>query len=101
MAARATMDAINSSESTISGDITHAPVKLSAEVCGTGPLFKIYLTIQNLSTYKMASNLRVLIHADRRHYTAGKSIAKVTIFEFISKILKEILNSKIGIFKVV
>lgn len=76
-AARATVDALNSSERTISGDITHAPVKLSAEVCGVGPVFRLYLTIQNLSTYKMASNLMVLLHADRRHYTIQKSVAKV------------------------
>ncbi|KAI8126246.1 hypothetical protein FF38_13487 [Lucilia cuprina] len=76
-AARATVDALNSSERTISGDITHAPVKLSAEVCGVGPVFRLYLTIQNLSTYKMASNLVVLLHADRRHYTIQKSMAKL------------------------
>ncbi|XP_011201363.2 Bardet-Biedl syndrome 1 protein homolog [Bactrocera dorsalis] len=77
VAARATVDAINSSESTISGDITHAPVKLSAEVCGIGPEFRLYLTIQNMSSYKMASNLTVLLHADRRHYTLNKSMAKL------------------------
>ncbi|XP_073843489.1 Bardet-Biedl syndrome 1 [Musca autumnalis] len=76
-AARATVDALNSSERTISGDITHAPVKLSAEVCGVGPVFRLYLTIQNLSTYKMASNLMVLLHADRRHYTIQKSVTKL------------------------
>ncbi|XP_061397052.1 Bardet-Biedl syndrome 1 protein homolog [Musca vetustissima] len=76
-AARATVDALNSSERTISGDITHAPVKLSAEVCGVGPVFRLYLTIQNLSTYKMASNLMVLLHANRRHYTIQKSVAKL------------------------
>lgn len=76
-AARATIDAINSSESTISGDLTHAPVKLSAEVCGSGPAFRLYLTVQNLSTFKMASNLSVLLHADRRHYTIQQSVARL------------------------
>lgn len=76
-AARATVSALNSSEQTTSIDITHAPVKLSAEVCGVGSTFRVYLTIQNLSTYKMASNLTVLIHSDRRHYTTVKSLAKV------------------------
>lgn len=76
-AARATIDAINSSESTISGDLTHAPVKLSAEVCGSGPAFRLYLTVQNLSTFKMASNLVVLLHADRRHYTMQQSLARL------------------------
>ncbi|XP_022216762.2 Bardet-Biedl syndrome 1 protein homolog [Drosophila obscura] len=76
-AARATIDAINSSESTISGDLTHAPVKLSAEVCGSGPAFRLYLTVQNLSTFKMASNLMVLLHADRRHYAIQQSLARL------------------------
>ncbi|KAH8297731.1 hypothetical protein KR054_007563 [Drosophila jambulina] len=76
-AARATIDAINSSESTISGDLTHAPVKLSAEVCGSGPAFRLYLTVQNLSTFKMASNLVVLLHADRRHYTVPQTLARL------------------------
>ncbi|EDW73429.1 uncharacterized protein Dwil_GK16651 [Drosophila willistoni] len=76
-AARATIDAINSSESTISGDLTHAPVKLSAEVCGSGPSFRLYLTVQNLSTFKMASNLMLLLHADRRHYTITQSLARL------------------------
>ncbi|KAH8345705.1 hypothetical protein KR067_001832 [Drosophila pandora] len=76
-AARATIDAINSSESTISGDLTHAPVKLSAEVCGSGPAFRLYLTVQNLSTFKMASNLVVLLHADRRHYAIQQTLARL------------------------
>ncbi|KAH8398752.1 hypothetical protein KR222_002710 [Zaprionus bogoriensis] len=76
-AARATIDAINSSESTISGDLTHAPVKLSAEVCGSGPAFRLYLTVQNLSTFKMASNLVVLLHADRRHYNVQQAVARL------------------------
>ncbi|TDG52601.1 hypothetical protein AWZ03_000834 [Drosophila navojoa] len=76
-AARATIDAINSSESTISGDLTHAPVKVAAEVCGSGPAFRLYLTVQNLSTYKMASNLAILLHADRRHYTIQQSVARL------------------------
>ncbi|KAL9904916.1 Bardet-Biedl syndrome 1 isoform 3-T5 [Glossina fuscipes fuscipes] len=80
-AARATVGALNSSEQTTSNDITHAPVKLSAEVCGAGSIFRVYLTIQNLSTYKMASNLTVLIHSDRRHYTTVKSLAKISLFQ--------------------
>ncbi|KAH8367266.1 hypothetical protein KR200_006170 [Drosophila serrata] len=76
-AARATIDAINSSESTISGDLTHAPVKLSAEVCGSGPAFRLYLTVQNLSSFKMASNLVVLLHADRRHYSVPQTLARL------------------------
>jgi len=52
-------------------------VKLSAEVCGSGPAFRLYLTVQNLSTFKMASNLVVLLHADRRHYTIPQTLARL------------------------
>lgn len=78
LAAKVTLDALNASERTISEDITQAPIKLSAEVCGVGPLFRLYLTIQNLSTYRMASNLMILMHADRRHYNFNKSVIKVS-----------------------
>ncbi|XP_055912088.1 Bardet-Biedl syndrome 1 protein homolog [Eupeodes corollae] len=74
-AARATVEAINSAESMISGDIAHAPIKVAAEVCGAGPVFRLFLTIQNLSSYKIATNLRLLLHADRRHYKIAKSMS--------------------------
>ncbi|XP_055846740.1 Bardet-Biedl syndrome 1 protein homolog isoform X2 [Episyrphus balteatus] len=74
-AARATVEAINSAESMISGDVAHAPIKVAAEVCGAGPVFRLFLTIQNLSSYKVATNLRLLLHADRRHYKIAKSMA--------------------------
>lgn len=63
------MEVINSAESAISGDIGQTPIKLSAEVCGLGPVFEIALTIVNMSTDKTAADLRVLIHANQNHYT--------------------------------
>lgn len=48
MAARATVDAINSAESTISGDIGQAPIKLTAEVHTSKIFIQRMNEIQNL-----------------------------------------------------
>lgn len=77
MAARETVDVINSAESAISGDIGQTPIKLAAEVCGLGPVFQICLTLVNMSTNKIASNLCILIHSDQRHYLLEQSYQKV------------------------
>lgn len=76
-AARATVDIINSAESTISGDIGHAPIKLAAEVLGLGPVFRLFLTLENMATRKEAANVAVLLHADITHYTLERPYTKV------------------------
>lgn len=81
IAARETVEVINSGESAISGDIGQTPIKLAAEVCGLGPVFQIDLTIVNMSTTKVASDLRMLIHADQRHYLLHSSYRKVGAFK--------------------
>ncbi|XP_058838064.1 Bardet-Biedl syndrome 1 protein homolog [Topomyia yanbarensis] len=67
-AARATVDVINSADSNISGDVGLAAIKMAAEVLGLGPVFKLFLVLQNISTRKEASGLNMLIQADHRHY---------------------------------
>lgn len=76
-AARETVDVINSAESTISGDIGHAPIKLAAEVCGLGPVFRLFLIIENMAARRMASGLSVLLHCDQRHYLLEQPYRKV------------------------
>lgn len=76
-AARATVDAIKSADSTISGDIGHAPVKLAAEVMGMGPVFRLFLTLENLATRREAANLAVLLHADNHHYLLERQYTRV------------------------
>lgn len=76
-AARETVDVINSAESTISGDIGHAPIKLAAEVCGLGPVFQLFLIIENMAVRRMASDLCVLLHCDQRHYLLERPYRKV------------------------
>lgn len=77
-AARATVDAINSADSAISGDVGHAPVKLAAEVLGLGPVFRLFLTLENLATRREAANVTVLLHADDKHYRLERPYAKVS-----------------------
>ncbi|XP_058121914.1 Bardet-Biedl syndrome 1 protein homolog [Anopheles ziemanni] len=67
--ARATVDVINSADSNMSTvDVGLAPLKLAAEVLGLGPVFKLFLILENISTRKEATGLNVLIQADHRHY---------------------------------
>lgn len=76
-AARATVETINSAESTISGDIGHVPIKLAAEVLRLGPVFRMFLTVENMAARKEAVNLAVLVHADPNHYRLERPYAKL------------------------
>lgn len=76
--ARATVDILRSSESTISDGVSQANIRILTEIVGVGPTFRLYITLHNISTYKMASNLQILLHADRRHFIIAKSLATVS-----------------------
>ncbi|XP_059613859.1 Bardet-Biedl syndrome 1 protein [Phlebotomus argentipes] len=77
-AARATVDVINLAESTLSGDGAFAPIKMSAEVLGLGPVFRLKLRLENMASRRReASNLCVLLHAENRHYTLDRPFARL------------------------
>lgn len=82
IAARETVEVINSAESTISGDIGQTPIKLAAEVCGLGPVFQLFLIIENMSSRKVAPDLCVLLHCDHRHFLLKKAFQKVIHFNY-------------------
>lgn len=77
IAARETVEVINSAESTISGDIGQTPIKLAAEIFGLGPVFQLCLIIENMSSRKVAADLCVLLHCDHRHFLLNKPFQKV------------------------
>lgn len=79
IAARETVEVINSAESTISGDIGQTPIKLAAEVCGLGPIFQLFLIIENMSATKIASDLCVLLKSNQRHYKLQMPYQKVKL----------------------
>lgn len=68
LAAKSTLEVITRAETTLSGDIGYSSIKLAAEVLGYGPEFILKLKIENLSIRSEASNLCVLLHANRNHY---------------------------------
>lgn len=76
-AARATVDVINSADSNISGDVGLAAIKMAAEVLGLGPVFKLFLILENISARKEATGLNVLIQADHRHYVVDRPYFKL------------------------
>lgn len=67
-AARTTVDIVKSADSTFSGDVGQAGLKLLVEIVGLGPDFVLYLTLENISATKIATDLAVLLHADPSHY---------------------------------
>lgn len=81
IAARETVEVINSAESTISGDIGQTPIKLAAEVCGLGPVFQVFLIVENMSQKKVASDLCVLLHCDHQHFLLKNAYQKVCEFD--------------------
>lgn len=79
MAARETVAKMRLSDSSISDGVTQAPIKLNAEVGGMGPQFRLFLSIINMCTEREISFLRVLIHADQRHYIVNKSLVNLPV----------------------
>lgn len=83
-AARATVEVVQSADSTLAtvasdgGD--QAPIKLTAEVHGLGPVFSLRLLLENLSAQRVASNLCVLLHADATHYGLEAPYARVLMW---------------------
>lgn len=81
-AAKETVEVINSSESTISGDIGQAAIKLAAEVRGLGPVFQLFLIIENMAVQTPTGDLRVLLHSDHRHYALKSPYRRVAYIQF-------------------
>jgi hypothetical protein len=67
-AAKTTVDILRTGDSTFSGDIGQAALKLLAEVVGLGPDFLLNITLENISATKVAGELSILLHADPSHY---------------------------------
>lgn len=100
IAARETVEVINSAESTISGDIGQTPIKLAAEVCGLGPVFQVYLIIENMSSKKVAADLCVLLHCDHRHFLLKKAYQKVRNIQPSSVVADEEANVKYNLLNI-
>lgn len=76
-AAKTTVDILRTGDSTFSGDIGQAPLKLLAEVVGLGPDFVMNVTLENMSATKIAGGLIILLHADPKHYKIDRRLVQV------------------------
>ncbi|XP_063232588.1 Bardet-Biedl syndrome 1 protein homolog [Bacillus rossius redtenbacheri] len=66
-AARACVQAVQSCSNPVSGSSVE-PLKISAQVLGLGPMFKILLTLQNMSETTPSKNLSIVLHCDVKMY---------------------------------
>ena len=65
-----------------------AALKLLAEVAGLGPDFILYVTLENISATKIATNLYI-IHADLSLYKIEKRFVELSLI-----VPGEVLNSR-------
>ncbi|CAO1340392.1 unnamed protein product [Diamesa serratosioi] len=77
-AASTTLEILKSADSSFSGDIGQAALKLLAEVAGLGPDFILYVTLENISSTKVATNLYVIIHADPSLYKIERRFVELS-----------------------
>ncbi|KAE8740184.1 hypothetical protein FOCC_FOCC014304 [Frankliniella occidentalis] len=76
--ARACVQALQSCNNPISLEGAE-PVKLSAQVLGLGPLFKMVITLQNISASTLIQDIGILFHFDDKMYSMEKPFIKVPI----------------------
>ncbi|CAO1334828.1 unnamed protein product [Diamesa hyperborea] len=77
-AAKTTLEILKSADSSFSGDIGQAALKLLAEVAGLGPDFILYVTLENISATKIATNLYIIIHADSSLYKIERRFVELS-----------------------
>ncbi|CAL4218924.1 unnamed protein product, partial [Meganyctiphanes norvegica] len=70
--ARAYVQALETSSNPISLSNTE-PLKLSAQVLGLGPTFKLRVELQNTSPATPSLHLAIIFHCDDRIYTVQRS----------------------------
>ena len=66
-----------------------AALKLLAEVVGLGPDFILYVTLENISAKKIATNLYIIIHADPCLYKIEERFVELSLI-----VPGEVLNSR-------
>ncbi|KAK3932957.1 Bardet-Biedl syndrome 1 protein-like protein [Frankliniella fusca] len=74
--ARACVKALQSCNNPISLEGAE-PVKLSAQVLGLGPLFKMVIMLQNISASTLIQDVGILFHFDDKMYTMEKPFINV------------------------
>ncbi|XP_034243484.1 Bardet-Biedl syndrome 1 protein homolog [Thrips palmi] len=76
--ARACVKALQSCNNPVSLEGAE-PLKLSAQVLGLGPLFKMVISLQNISASSMIQGLGILFHFDDKMYSMDKPFINVPL----------------------
>lgn len=76
-AAKYTLQILKTGDSNFSSGLV-TPIKLNSSVYGVGPEFLIKLTLENMSTMNIVTNLSVLFHAHPELYRIEKIFAQIT-----------------------
>ncbi|XP_068081966.1 Bardet-Biedl syndrome 1 protein homolog [Anabrus simplex] len=74
--ARAYVNVLQSCTNPISSSVKD-PLKLTAQVLGLGPKFKMLLTLENMSAASPSKDLAILLHCDDKLYSVEKPYIKV------------------------
>ncbi|CAB4059180.1 BBS1 [Lepeophtheirus salmonis] len=74
--ARAYVKSMQISDNPISVD-QNEPIKLSAQVLGLGPTYKIIIGLSNTSVDKLSKNLELVFHNDDRVYVMEKDVIEI------------------------
>lgn len=76
-AAKYTLQILKTGDSNFSSGLV-TPIKLNSSVYGVGPEFLITLTLENMSTMNIVTNLSVLFHAHPELYRIEKILSQIT-----------------------
>ncbi|KDR20997.1 Bardet-Biedl syndrome 1 protein homolog [Zootermopsis nevadensis] len=104
--ARACVNALQSCKNPFSMD-THEPIKMSAQVLGLGPTFKIHITLENMSASNPVKDLAITFHCDDKLYIIEKPFIQVPLlvpgltykFESLAECIAEVgISDQVQIF---
>ncbi|KAJ9590443.1 hypothetical protein L9F63_016530 [Diploptera punctata] len=104
--ARACVTALQSCSNPFSTD-SHEPLKMSAQVLGLGPTFKIHITLENMSASTPSKDLAITFHCDDKLYIIEKPYIQVPMlvpglvykFETVAECIAEVgISDQVRIF---
>jgi Bardet-Biedl syndrome 1 protein len=106
--ARACVSALQSCSNPFSANITE-PLKMSAQVLGLGPTFKIHITLENMSVSNPIKDLAITFHCDDKFYIIDKPFIQVPMlvpgltykFESVAECIAEVgVSDQVRVFVV-
>jgi len=93
--ARSFIGALNTSANPVSDDVQE-PIKLSAQILGLGPVFRLLIGLCNTSAGKPSRDLMITFYCDDKLYTIQKNVIQVPMLvpglEYVFETLVECIS---------